>query len=154
MSSDTTRRKLSSQHIGMALAQESGALVVASAMLRPSYADGKLFTFSAAVDNSPNVTAPASDRLIAATEDDPTRTLDCVALYPVYTGAAGNTVFGVWVRSGLTGATDPDWILLKQITFTGTNDVETVVNVGNRTTFIQAVSGVVATPVNLYVAVA
>ncbi|MFA5445252.1 MAG: hypothetical protein WC262_09815 [Bacteroidales bacterium] len=151
--SDSIRRKWSSQHIGRALAQDSGALVVASAMLQPSYSEGGMFALTA-VDDSPNVTAPDDDRLICATEDDPTRTLDCVALYPVYTGAAGNTVFGVWVRSGLTGATDPDWILLRQVTFTGSNDVETIVNVGNRTVFIQAVSGVVAAPVNLYVAVA
>lgn len=153
MSSDTIRRKLSDQHIGLALARESGALVTAAGMLQPSYSDGKMFAFTVA-DNSPNVTAPDDDRLICAAEDDPTRVLDCVALYPVYTAGAGNTVFGVWVRSGLTGATDPDWILLRQVTFTGANDVETVVNVGNRTVFIQAVSGVVATPVNLYVAVA
>jgi hypothetical protein len=139
--------------INKAVDTESGVLVTAATTLQPSYTDGLKVALNA-VDTDPNTIEPAATRLIFAGDDVEFKTVNAIALYPVYTGAAGNTTFRVWVKSGLDALVGPEWVPVADVAFDGSGDLETVVNVGNRTTFVQALTGVNVTPVNLFIAVA
>lgn len=154
---DTDRKN--SRHIEgylcEALARDSGLLVTATSMLRPSYVDGILKAFSDNDANDPNTTEPTADRLVFGGDVAEGRVLDTVTLWRKYAAGTGSIVFTVWVKSGMEVAVGPVWIPVKTVTFLGsTADIETSVNVGNRTTFVQAVSGLDTTPATLYVAVA
>ena len=136
-----------------ALANDAGALITASGTLKPEYVATPIAM--KALENDPNTTAPATSRMIFAGDIDPQKTVTSVTLWPEYTGTAGAVSLAVWVKSGLALATGNAWIRVKVVDFDGTvADVEQVVNVGNRTAFIQAVSGVNTTNVDLYYAVA
>lgn len=139
--------------INKAIDTESGVLVTASATLQPSYTDGLKVALSA-LESDPNTSAPDVSRLIFAGDSDETRTVGAIALYAVYTGAAGNTTYRVWVMSGMDATYGPVWVPVADVAFDGVGDLETVVNVGNRTAFVQALTGVDVTPVNLFIAVA
>jgi hypothetical protein len=153
---DTTRKN--ARHIESylceALARVSGLLVTATASLKPSYANG-IYKALSANDSDPNSSEPTNDRLVFGGDIAEGVTLDTVTLWRKYAAGTGVVVFTVWVRSGMDVAVGPVWIPVKQVTFAGTAaDIETSVNVGNRTTFVQATSGVDIAPCTLYVAVA
>jgi hypothetical protein len=139
--------------INKAVDTESGVLVTTVTTSQPSYTDGLKVALNA-VDNDPNTSEPSVARLIFAGDDVEFRTVNAIALYPVYTAGLGNTTFRVWVKSGLDSSVGPEWIPVADVAFDGSDDLETVVNVGNRTTFVQALTGVNVTPVNLFIAVA
>jgi hypothetical protein len=144
-----TERHIAS-YLNEALARDAGALVTVAGAMKPVYVATPVNL--TAIENDPNTTAPAASRIILAGDLDETKVVTKVALYAVYTGAAGATSFRVWVRSGLAA---PAWIPIQIVTFAGTTaDTEQVINVGNRSVFIQALTGVNITPVNLYYAVA
>lgn len=144
-----TERHIAS-YLNEALARDAGALVTVTGAMMPVYVATPINL--TALENDPNTTAPAASRIIVAGDLDETKIVTKVALYPVYTGGAGETSFRVWVRSGLVS---PVWIPIQIVTFAGTTaDTEQVINVGNRSVFIQALTGVNITPVNLYYAVA
>lgn len=139
--------------INKAVDTDSGVLVTVVTTSQPSYTDGLKVALSA-VDPDPNTIEPAVARLIFAGDDVEFKTVNAVALYPVYTAGLGATTYRVWVKSGLDSLVGPEWIPVADAAFDGSGDLETVVNVGNRTTFVQALTGVNVTPVNLFIAVA
>jgi hypothetical protein len=144
-----TERHIAS-YLNEALARDAGALVTVTGAMMPVYVATPISL--TAIENDPNTTAPAASRIIVAGDLDETKIVTKVALYPVYTGDAGATSFRVWVRSGLE---TPAWVPLGILSFAGTAaDVEQTIAVGNRSVFIQALTGVNITPVNLYYAVA
>jgi len=152
---DTSRRQYPKipSYLNRALADSAGLLVTASGSMTPEYSATKIAM--TAVENDPNTTAPAAARLIIAGDLDPTKTVTSIALWADYPAATGAVSLAVWVRSGLPAATGNEWIRVKVVGFDGSAaDVEQIVNVGNRTAFVQAVSGVDTKPIDLYYAVA
>ena len=144
-----TERHIAS-YLNEALARDAGALVTVAGAVKPVYVATPINL--TALENDPNTTAPAAARIIVAGDLDPTKVVTSVSVFAAYTGAAGATTFRVWVRSGLV---TPAWVPLGILSFAGTDaDVEQTVAVGNRSVFIQALTGVDTTPVNLYYAVA
>ena len=118
------------------------------------YPLGKVFGPIAAVDDAPNTTEPANTRIIFGATDHPA-TVSRIAITPFWTVAAQAAGYRVWARTGLTGAGEPKWTLLKIVALAGDGtDLEQVVDVGFRDVFIQVVSGVDAGhPLSLAVAV-
>jgi len=151
--SDTNRK--SHRHttaISDAVAVETGVMVTAATTLQPSYLDGIKVAVSAN-DASPNSTPPAAARIIFGGDAQPATSISQLALFPVFT-AAGALELMVWCLSGLAAADGPVWVPVKKVLFDGSTDVETRVDVGNRTSFVQVVSGGDTHTCSLHIAVA